>query len=145
MTNHDMKLDTIYFDYILNKKKIYETRVNDPKRQKIHLLDTVTFKDRESKRTFKAVITELSYFVDFKSAIVNSGLKKILPNAKSVNEGIKLYESFKRNTLIFSINKKILNLSFILINSSIKLNVVHFIQLIWHIYQKKIKIFYLKP
>ena len=94
MTNHDMKLDTIYFDYILNKKKIYETRVNDPKRQKIHLLDTVNFKDRGSKRTFKAVITELSYFQDFKSAIVNSGLKKVLPNAKSVNEGIKLYESF---------------------------------------------------
>lgn len=89
-----MKLDTIYFDYILNKKKIYETRVNDPKRQKIHLLDTVTFKDRNSKRTFKTLITELSYFKDFKSAIIDSGLKKVLPNAKTINDGIKLYESF---------------------------------------------------
>ena len=44
MTNHDMKLDTIYFDYILNKKKIYETKeLMIPKRQKSHLLDTVYF------------------------------------------------------------------------------------------------------
>ena len=66
MTNHDMKLDTIYFDYILNKKKKYmKQELMKKKRQKIHLLDTVTFKDRESKRTFKAVITELKLFCRF--------------------------------------------------------------------------------
>ena len=94
MTNHDMKLDTIYYDLILSKKKIYETRVHDPKRQKIKLLDTVTFKDRGSKNTFKGRITELSYFTSFQDAILDCGLKKVLPNARSVKEGVKMYESF---------------------------------------------------
>ena len=71
-----MKLDTIYFDYILNGKKPYETRVYDTKRKKIQLLDKVIFKDRDSERTFEALITELSYFKDFKEAILNTGLKK---------------------------------------------------------------------
>jgi len=89
-----MKLDTIYFDYILNGKKIYETRVYDEKRKKIQLLDIVLFRDRSSNRTFKAKITGLSFFDNFKSAILDSGLKKVLPNAKTVSEGVKLYESF---------------------------------------------------
>ena len=37
MVDMEMNLDTIYFDYILSGKKIYETRVYDEKRQKIKL------------------------------------------------------------------------------------------------------------
>ena len=47
----DMKLDTIYFDYIKNGIKLYETRIYDKKRQEIKLLDIVEFKDRDSKRS----------------------------------------------------------------------------------------------
>ena len=61
----EMHLDTIYFDFIQKGIKLYETRVYDHKRQKIKLLDTVTFYDRGSKRTFKALITELSWFKTF--------------------------------------------------------------------------------
>lgn len=98
MCDLEMKLDTIYYDYILEGKKIYETRVYDDKRQKIKLKDVVLFKDVGSKRTFKATITELSYFKTFKEAIESSGVKKILPNAKSVDDAIKLYEGFPHST-----------------------------------------------
>ena len=91
---HEMRLDTIYFDYILSGKKVYETRVWDAKRKQISLMDTVLFKDRGSSRTFTAQITEISWFKDFKSAILDSGLKKVLPNATSVENGVKLYEAF---------------------------------------------------
>ena len=91
---HEMRLDTIYFNYILSGKKIYETRVWDSKRKQIGLMDTVLFKDRGSSRTFTAQITEISWFKDFKLAILDSGLKKVLPNATSVENGVKLYESF---------------------------------------------------
>jgi ASC-1-like (ASCH) protein len=90
----DMHLDTIYFDFIKQQIKLYETRVYDAKRQQIKLLDKVTFHDRGSKRTFKALITELSWFKNFKEAIEPVGIKKVLPNAKSLKEGIKIYESF---------------------------------------------------
>lgn len=90
-----MNLDTIYFDYIKNGKKLYETRVYDKKRREIKLLEEVTFIDRsDNTRTFKAIITELSYFKNFKEAIEEVGIKKVLPNAKSLEEGVKLYHQF---------------------------------------------------
>ena len=90
----EMKLDTIYFNLIKNGKKIYETRIYDPKRQLIKLKEIVTFKDRNSNKKFKAMITELSWFKNFRDAIQDVGLKKVLPNARSLDDGVKLYESF---------------------------------------------------
>lgn len=91
----EMKLDTIYFDFIKNKLKLYETRIFDAKRREIKLLDRVKFVDRgDKKRTFEAVITELSYFNTFKEAIETVGIKKVLPNARTLKEGVDLYHSF---------------------------------------------------
>ncbi len=89
-----MHLDTIYFDYIKNKIKKYETRVYDTKRQKIELLEEVTFFDRGSKNYFKARITELAWFPNFKEAIESVGIKKVLPNVRSLADGVKTYEAF---------------------------------------------------
>lgn len=89
-----MNLDKIYFDYIKNKIKKYEIRVYDPKRQKIKLLEEVIFFDRGSKRKFKAIITELAWFPNFEEAIEPVGIKKVLPNANSLDDGIKIYEAF---------------------------------------------------
>lgn len=90
----DMRLDKIYFDYIKDKVKIYETRIFDEKRRKIKLLDVITFINRETGDTFQAMITELSYYKNFKDAIVDVGVKKVLPNAKSLNDAVKIYNSF---------------------------------------------------
>ena len=91
----NMKLDTIYFDYIKNKKKLYETRIYDEKRRSINLLDIVKFTDISNKeRTFEAVITELSYFDNFHDAIQEVGVKKVLPNAKSLKQAVEIYNSF---------------------------------------------------
>lgn len=106
MGEHKMNLDNIYFELIKSGKKIYETRVYDEKRRKIQLLDTVIFKDRESGKTFKALITELSYFKNFEEAILDSGLKKVLPNARSVKVGVNLYESFPHETGTFKTASK---------------------------------------
>ena len=89
-----MNLDSIYFNYIKKKIKLYETRVYDDKRQKIKLLDKVKFKEKGSKRFFNAIITELSYFSNFREAIIPVGIKKILPNARSLDDGVKIYENF---------------------------------------------------
>ena len=92
--NLSMNLDSIYFNLIKNEKKLYETRVLDNKRKKIKLLDVVEFKEKGTTRTFKAVITELSYFTNFKEAIIDCGLKKVMPNARSVEDAVSLYENF---------------------------------------------------
>ena len=92
-----LQLDTIHFDNILNKTKIYETRIFDKKRKMIKLLDEVIFIDRNSDRTFKAIITELSFYKNFRDAISSVGVKKVLPNVRSLEDGIKLYESIPHN------------------------------------------------
>tara|TARA_Y100000389_G_C16963450_1_gene272166 strand:- start:51 stop:413 length:363 start_codon:yes stop_codon:yes gene_type:complete len=92
--NLSMNLDSIYFNLIKNKKKLYETRVLDEKRKKINLLDVVEFKERGTNRTFNGVITELSYFSNFKEAIIDCGLKKVMPNARSIDDAVTLYENF---------------------------------------------------
>ena len=90
----EMHLDKIYFDAIKDGKKIYETRVYDKKRQQIKLLDTIKFFERDTKRTFTKQVIELAYFSNFEDAIKEVGIKKVLPNARSLKEGVKLYESF---------------------------------------------------
>ena len=44
--------------------------------------------------SFKVKITELSHFKTFKEAISEVGIKKVLPSAKSLVDGIKMYEAF---------------------------------------------------
>jgi len=99
MALHLMKLDKVYFDYILNEVKEYEIRVFDEKRQKIKLLDIVEFSDStlfpaRNSWTFKAKITELSWFSNFRDAISGVGIIKVLPNAKSLEDGVTTYENF---------------------------------------------------
>lgn len=90
----EMHLDKIYYDYILNGKKIYEIRIYDEKRQQINLLDIIKFIDRSSENTFNGKIVELSYFSNFRDAIEEVGIKSVLPNVRSLKEGIKTYENF---------------------------------------------------
>lgn len=91
----EMKLDTLYFNQIRSGKKIYETRVYDEKRRKIKLLDKVIFRNKDDMtKSFEAIITELSFFPDFRQAIEEVGVKKVLPSAKSLKEGVKTYNAF---------------------------------------------------
>ena len=89
-----MKLDSIYYELIKNKQKLYETRVLDPKRQKMKLLDVIEFTNRETGKKMNAKIVELSHFKTFELAIRDCGLKKVMPNARSVEDAVKLYEAF---------------------------------------------------
>ncbi len=62
--------------------------------EQVKLLDIIIFHERNSKNNFKAQIIELSWFPSFEEAIKTVGIKKVLPNAHSLKDGIKIYESF---------------------------------------------------
>ena len=92
---HSMRLQEPHFTNVLTGKKIYETRVNDPKRQKMNIGDIIKIRHNDDKKkTYMIVITERKLYKTFRDAIVDSGVKKVLPNTNSTNNGIKLYESF---------------------------------------------------
>ena len=81
-------------------KKIYETRVYDEKRQKIGLRNIILFKDRDSDRQFIGIVNELSYFETFREAVIDCGLRKVLPNVRSLEKAVSLYESFPHKCVI---------------------------------------------
>ena len=90
-----MKLQEPHFTNVLIGKKIYETRVNDPKRQKMNIGDNITIRNiNDEKKTYQIVITGKKIYKTFRDAIEDSGIKKVLPNTNSTNNGVKLYESF---------------------------------------------------
>ena len=93
-----MKLESIHYNNIKNKKKLYETRIYDEKRQTIKLLEEIQFVDRTTGNSFRARITELSYYKNFKEALQEVGMKKVLPNARSLKEAVKIYESFPHDS-----------------------------------------------
>jgi len=101
-TKHDWHLADPHFDNVLNGKKIYETRVNDEKRQLIKLGDMIEFTHQtENRQSYSIVVIGIDYFNSFKDAIRTSGIKKVLPNVSTVEEGVKLYEAFPHKTGTF--------------------------------------------
>lgn len=63
MLNHDMRLQEEPYNLIKNNFKNIEYRVNDPKRQKIKIGDTITFyKLAYDGEYFKVLITDLKYY-----------------------------------------------------------------------------------
>ena len=101
-TKHDWHIEDPHFDNILNGKKIYETRVNDEKRQLVKLGDIIEWTHRtENRQPYSIVVIGIDYFKSFKDAIETSGVKKVLPNVSTVEEGVKLYEAFPHKTGTF--------------------------------------------
>lgn len=61
--NHEMHLDKVYYDRIMNNEKKIEYRVNDEKRRKMKVGDTITFYLRPENIEFiKARIIDLKYY-----------------------------------------------------------------------------------
>ena len=89
-----MKLDPIYYEYIVEGLKDYELRIYDEKRQKIKLFDSIKFINRKNKRTFKAVVTGLTFYQNFEEAIGDTGVERLLPNVKGEKKGVENYNNF---------------------------------------------------
>lgn len=81
-----------YFDYLKSGVKTIEGRKNSPKYQALKIGDIIEFYcDNDS---FFAEITEIVKYKDLKTYLENNDLSNILPNAKNIDEGEKIYRSF---------------------------------------------------
>ena len=66
MKTHTLKLDPLYFDLIKQNIKTLEGRLNDEKRQQIHIGDKIIFfKEPELKETLEAIIIDKYVFASF--------------------------------------------------------------------------------
>jgi ASC-1-like (ASCH) protein len=92
----ESKLQTPYYEYIKDGTKIYEMRVNDEKRQKMNIGDIWKFKHAvdETLPQYNTRIIDKKIYKSFEEAINETGYEKLLPNTKTKDEAIKIYNAF---------------------------------------------------
>lgn len=64
---HKMKLRPAPFAAIQSERKTLELRLNDEKRQKIKLGDTIVFTQTETRETLRAVVVDVRRYPDFEA------------------------------------------------------------------------------
>ena len=96
MTTFEGTLQSPYYEYVRDGKKIYEMRVNDDKRRKMNIGDKWKFTHAtdETLPQFETQIMDKKIYKSFEDAIDETGFEKLLPNAKSKEEAIKIYNAF---------------------------------------------------
>ena len=91
---HKMKLKEPYFTQVSNGIKTIEGRINDEKRQKIKVGDTIEFTSEETgKIVYKSVSSLKSFNKDktFSDVITEYNYNLLIPDAENVEEAIKVY------------------------------------------------------
>ena len=94
-TVHTMKLSEPWYTLVKNGNKTVEGRINDEKRQKLKIGDTIIFTDTSGKNSFQKRIKNLKTFKTFDSAIREAKLKNILPGIRTYKKGVDVYLSIK--------------------------------------------------
>lgn len=83
------------FEIVLNKIKDVEVRVNDLKRRKLNIGDTLIFLKRpEEKEQIKAKVINLVYFNNFQEVIDYYDMKRIYLSNTTKKEYISLMQQF---------------------------------------------------
>lgn len=87
--NHTMNLQEPHFTNVKTGIKQYEIRINDKKRQKMNIGDTVTINN-----DFTVKIIDKKIFKSFTDAITEYGHKAVLPDTNTFEEAIGVYNRF---------------------------------------------------
>ena len=77
MATYSMRLKEIPFEKIKNQQKTIEIRLNDQKRQKLNVGDTIVFSNlRDSQDTIETKVIALYHYKTFKELVYNNPMKK---------------------------------------------------------------------
>jgi ASC-1-like (ASCH) protein len=91
---HTMKLSEPYYSLVKQNKKTVEIRVNDEKRQKLKIKNTIIFTKQDGSGKFTRKIKNLVISKNFETSIRSATLKKCMPNIKKIKEAVNIYHSF---------------------------------------------------
>lgn len=88
-------LDSDIFDIVKNERKNVEIRLNDEKRQKLNVGDTLIFLKRPNEdEELRGTITNLVYFNNFSEVVDNYPMERIYLDNYKKEEFIKLLGRF---------------------------------------------------
>ena len=92
---HKMKLKTPYYYYILNGTKRIEIRLNDEKRQRIKIGDTIKFtKYPELDDSFKVRVIDLLKYDSLEELMNDYNIELLADKSMSKEELLKVFEEF---------------------------------------------------
>lgn len=89
-----LSLKQNYFDAIKAGIKTVEGRLNKEKSHNLKPGDPIEFICKETGELLNCTITHLHTYPSFEAMLKSEGLTNMLPWAKSITEGIAVYESF---------------------------------------------------
>lgn len=95
MNYHEMKLQSKFFNFMLNGTKRIEIRLNDEKRQQIKLGDIVIFKEEPTlENSFKAKVIGLLKYNSFKDMFEDFDISILADKSMTKDDLIKTLEEF---------------------------------------------------
>lgn len=92
---HEMKLQPEYYNFILNGTKRIEIRLNDEKRKRIKVGDTIKFlKEPELKESFEVKVLDLYKYKTFEDMFKDFDISLLADKSMTKEELIKVLEQF---------------------------------------------------
>lgn len=92
---HNMKLQSKYYDFILNGTKKIEIRLYDEKRKKIKVGDTIKFlKESNLEESFNTKVVELLRYNSFEEMFKDFDISVLADKSMTKDELIKVLEEF---------------------------------------------------
>lgn len=83
-----------YFSYVKNGQKTIEGRIAKGKYKNIKVDDHFIVHNDDETDSFMVKIISIRKYSSIKELLEYEDLHKILPNAKSIKDGIKIYKKF---------------------------------------------------
>jgi len=91
----NFRLDSDIFEIIKNGTKDVEIRLNDEKRQRLHIGDKLIFLKRpELKEKIEAYVVGLDYYKDFNEVVDSYSMDRIFKEGTSKEELLELFKRF---------------------------------------------------
>lgn len=95
MTNHEMKLQPEYYNFIINGTKRIEIRLNDEKRQLIKIGDIIEFKkEPDLNDSFKAKVVGLLRYASFEDMFKDFDISILADKSMTKKELKNVLEKF---------------------------------------------------
>ncbi len=90
---YEFTLQKKYLDFIKDGSKTVEGRIGSGAFRNMKVGETIKFFDPKNPNNFVIVeVTQNNHYKTFRDMLVGEGVDKMLPDTKTVDEGVKIYE-----------------------------------------------------
>ena len=90
--NIQIPLKQPWLNFIKSGQKTVEGRLNKGIFSRLKQGETITFINKKLK--LEVLVTYIKHYKSFEELLMAEGIKHVLPNVSSINDGVKIYHQF---------------------------------------------------